>query len=493
MNHELKTAYNALLPHEREQLRHEFSNSPKTLLLLGFLEDYKSNDFGNQQVIPYLYGEDKSSFETLRNRYFKLRKNILDSISSMKKPLAGDGLHFPEEQAELYQIKMLIKQEGHYSIALQKLEALIKKFWRENLFEILPEAIQAHIYCRQVLGEYHQNEPLYKQWELAIELQRDMNQVRLLSAKALNGFYDEGFPKVLEVMKSIKRLIEKRKDYPRFALAYHLSHVLNGAGTMGNKHGALTRHIQQYEALRKQHPVMPSLNYERNHLWTERFRYLYAKGMYNYMKDDLKGFYLQQAEAYQLTERIPELRGARSERMFMNKLRTEVLLELYHEAEVTAQQMQVFQKEHKLLSNIWKPYLELGRMYVYSFPKVKPEDFKAFINLLERKLQNAAQAMNDNDKGEAFGIVAILQFYAGDYQAALKNYEQSVIRSYFESSGIGIFHQVFQLPFGDNGKAAQLVTDIKKIQYKNDSLSVRNLLAKAVDMVTLYNKRFTVE
>ncbi len=486
MNQELKTAYHSLSSSEHEHLRQEFANSPKALLLIGFLEEHKGTGFSNQQVIPHIYGNDESSFETLRNRYFKLRKNLLESITKLKQPVsAGQWSRFPEEQLELYQIKLQIKEEGQYGMARQKLEPLVKKMWQENLFEILPDAIQNLMYCRQVLGEYHHNSTLFEQWELAVELQRDVNQVRLLSTKALNEFHHGGFPKVMEVMQLLKRLTLKRKEYPRFAIAYHLSHVLNGAATMGNKLGALTRHIKQFEQLRQQYPNMPGLNYESNHLWTERFRYLYAKGLYNYMKDDIRGFYKHQTEAYQLTQRIPELRGARSEGMFYNKLRTEVLLGLYHEAQETARQMQAFQKEHKLVANVWKTLLELGRIYVYSYPKVQPENLKAFVDTLERNLQHATQAMNESDRGEAFGVVAILRFYNRDYKIALKVYERVETIAYFESMGIGFFHEVFQLPFSTQNPQL-LAKEIKKKTNQNENLIWRNLMGRALSMIDMY-------
>jgi len=490
MNQELKAAYNKLSAIERDHLRQEFANSPKILLLLNFLEDLKGIDFSNQQVIPYIYDQADGSFDTLRNRYFKLRKSVLSSIQQLGTSPDGGHFQFPDEQAELYRIKLLIKQEGQYGTARQKLEQLIKKLWQENLFEILPDAIQNLMYCRQVLGDYHQNTALYQQWELAIDLQKDINQVKLLSTKALNGYHEGGgFSKVLETMLPMKKVAQKRKDYPRFQLCYHLSHVLNGAATMGNKLGALTRHIKQFEALRKQYPDMPSLNYETNHLWTERFRYLYAKGMYNYMKEDIRGFYKHQAEAYHLTQRIPELRGARSEGMFMNKIRTEVLLALYHEAQETASQMQAFQKEHKLLANTWKTLLELGRMYVYSYPKVKPENLKLFLDTLERNLKNAGAAMNEPEKGEAYGVLAILRFYNQEYKAALKLYEKPETQLYFNNTGIAVFHQVFLLPLSDGKKAAALAKEIKKMMYQSNNLTLRNLINKAVDMVELYHQR----
>lgn len=488
MNQELKTAYNKLSAIERDHLRQEFANSPKILLLLNFLEELKGIDFSNQQVIPYIYGAADGSFETLRNRYFKLRKSVLGSIQQLGKSPEGGHFNFPDEQAELYHIKNLIKQDGQYGTARLKLEPLVKKLWQENLFEILPDAIQSLMYCRQVLGDYHQNSALYQQWELAIEVQKDLNQVRMLSTKALNGYHEGGFPKVLETMMLMKKIVQKRKDCPRFQLCYHLSHVLNGAATMGNKLGALTRHIKQFEALRKQYPNMPSLYYETNHLWTERFRYLYAKGLYNYMKEDIRGFYKHQAEAYHLTQRIPELKGARSEGMFMNKIRTEVLLGLYHEAQQTASHMQAFQKEHKLLANSWKTMLELGRMYVYSYPKVKPENLKLFLDTLERNLKNVAQAMSEAEKGEATGVLAILRFYNQEYKTALKLYEKPETQQYFNNTGIGVFHKVFLLPYSNGKVAIALAKEIKKLMHQNDNLTVRNLITKAVDMVAIYQQ-----
>lgn len=488
MNHELTKAYNALSANERQHLQQEFANSPKALSLLAFLEELKGKDFTNQQVIPSIYGQEEGSFETLRNRYFKLRKGLLNSINKQRvmHEAPGEGFNFPEEQQEFYRIKQLIRKDGQYSIARPKLETLVKKLWAENIFELLPDAIQTLVYCRNVMGEYNQTAPLFIEWQLAIELQQDIYETRMLSSAALNGHHEGGIQKVLEVMAQMKRIVQKRKAYPRFAIAYHLSHVLNGTATLGNRPGAITRHIKEYNHLRSVHTTMPSINYETNYLWVERFRFLYAQGLYFYIKNNYKAFYESQLEAYQLTSRIPELKSARSEMLFINKIRTETLLGYYHEALHTIKDMQDFQKEHQLTANRWKIILETGRVYVYSMPKIGPENLKNFTDLLERNLTNSLSAMSDFEKGEAFGVVAILRYYNKEYRLALKTYERPETIGFFEQSGMGIFNHVFRVPVLGHMNAQVLLKDLKKSIYNQDNPALRNILIRGAHMLEGY-------
>ncbi len=411
----------------------------------------------------------------------------MDGIHTLQKQGANfDALPLPDAQNELLLIKTQIKQAGQYAIARQKLEALLKKAWQENLFEILPDILQNLMYCRHALGEYHQNTALFQEWERAIALQRDMNQMRLLSSQTHNITHDKNIATALETMPQLKRIVSRNKAYPRFALAYRFSHLLNGAATMGNTPAALTRHLKAYEQLRKAHPAMPGMQYEANHLAVERFRYLYAKGLYNYLKGNYKEFYQTQREAYQLSATVPELRGARSEAMFLNKIRTEILLGLYREALQTAREMQDFLKEQQLTANFWKTLLEMGRTYVYSYPAVVPDDMGRFADTLHRNLANAAAAMNDTEKAEAMGVAAILYFYGGHYTKALKTFEQKETVAHFAYMGVEVFGEIFKAPFGARPDVAKLAKAIKQQALRTDNAAVRDLLLRGCAMLDKY-------
>jgi hypothetical protein len=108
MNRDLKEWYFNLKIFEKEKLKTQFSESPKALQLIDFLEKSKDRSFKTGDVVTFLYKDEKGDhpYEKLQNRFFKLRKKLIESLSTQ----VVNGEDIPLETEERTMLNCLQKR-----------------------------------------------------------------------------------------------------------------------------------------------------------------------------------------------------------------------------------------------------------------------------------------------------------------------------------------------------------------------------------------------
>ena len=136
MNKTLYDDYKKLSEIEQSELNYKFKDSPVGLKLIDFLKNCSNRNFKNSDAVSFVYNNnsEKTTYSVLENRYFKLRKKILDELLKSTVDNQTGELLTPE-QLILYRNKNLTSasnKEGAY----KELVELEKECWKKNIFEI---------------------------------------------------------------------------------------------------------------------------------------------------------------------------------------------------------------------------------------------------------------------------------------------------------------------------------------------------------------------
>jgi hypothetical protein len=466
MNYDLKEWYLNLKPFEKEKLKSQFNESPKALLLIDFLDKYKEKSFRTNDVVTFLYKDEEKAqpYEKLQNRYFKLRKKLIESFSMQA--VSGDELPLVPEEKALLSCRTLINR-NNFSAAKRELTSIAKRCWDLNIFELLPEVLHQLIYCNQALNNFAENKKIFEEQELSIRLQAELREQQMLSRIGFDKFVMEGFNSAHDVIKKMHQLALRNKDYPRFMLNYHFSSVTLGASSTGNKLHALSRHFRELEEIIAKNPGMPSINYEPNHSLLLKYYLTNSRGMYEFMKGDIENSYKAFKESWSVLDTVPDLRVKKSENNYRNKIHIEIVAQRYAEALQTANELLEHQKQHNTKDSQLLTYYEIVQIYTYSFPDLKCDNPDFYL----RKLDEYIRQLKKNDPLQVLGEVcttkAVFLFIHKRYDEAKAAAKTKECKTNIEIRGLQLYHDLFELPFKNTDAARQQLTDKLKQQIFN--------------------------
>jgi hypothetical protein len=165
MNSLLVDTYKKLSETQKTELHQRHKDSLVMLRLHDYLGQLTTADFKTSDAVTYVYKGSHEDYRVLENRYFKLRKKLIDDMQSLSGTSTPQQL--PEEEAMLNQCKYLLTL-GDKKEAYKKLTALEATCWERNIFELLPAILDTIIFCNQAFNELAKNKDAYKRMEKAI-------------------------------------------------------------------------------------------------------------------------------------------------------------------------------------------------------------------------------------------------------------------------------------------------------------------------------------
>ena len=262
MNKVLYDWYHALEAPDREALRLRFADSPVSLRIIAFLESSERN-FKNVQAVRFLYekelGED--NYLKLQNRWFKLRKKLLEAAQSSRS--MTDDLMTEEETLYFHCRQLLRKKE--IEAAKAQLETLEQRCWELNIFELLPDILHDLIYCAQVFQKYDEGDVLIKRLDDANQLRADIMRGKRWMAQNYQDVIRFGYSHIEARFEELKVLAEANPDYPRFTLMYHIYTMALGSDVNAMALDQLEKHQDAFTNLWRKHPEMPVESYRPNY------------------------------------------------------------------------------------------------------------------------------------------------------------------------------------------------------------------------------------
>ncbi|HTF02506.1 MAG TPA: hypothetical protein VK826_00715 [Bacteroidia bacterium] len=484
MNTVLQTGYDQLRQEERNDLRGRLSDSPRAIRLLDFLEERKGRKFNTVDAVETIYDDEADEeFTTLRNRYFKLRKHIL-SLLDGETSKGGSGVILLPLEEELFRCRQMING-NHFNQVRKQLKELIAECKRLNVFEVLPEAINLNIYCNLALNNFRDHERRLSDLEESSKLLDDLRTIQAISRRIYMAVITRDMAVVGKHLQAMRRIVLRRSAFPRFELYYHFTVVTNAAAVQGYSGKGHARHLASLKKMMNKYPGMPAGSYEPNGPALIHYYLLIADGSHHYMRGEVQQCYSLFQEAWEIQERIPNLRIRKSESNFKNKMAIEVATGRYREAVKTAQELIDFHKEHKQDEKRLNGFAELAVVYSYAFPSMKcpnpdflTQQLKTYTALLKRG--------NADNLGDVLSTQAIFAFMCKDWKAAKKIMSIESAKKVFRSMGLEVYNEFLVLsPASGKEKVVEMKRKIHGLLDRTVSADILYSLRRALNLVLM--------
>ncbi len=440
MNNVLQSGYDSLHSEEKRNLRQRLSDSPRAILLLDFLEERRGKKFNTVDAVNTVYSDESDEeFTTLRNRFFKLRKHIIETLDE-NTVNTGTGVSLLPLEEELFRCRQMIGQ-NHFQQADKQLKALIAECKRLNVFELLPDAYNQIVYANLALNNFKEHERNLRDLEESSKVLDDLRTMQVLSRRIYVGAITRNTKEVVKQLQAMRRIVLRRSAFPRFELIYHFVVVTNAPSVPGYSGKGHARHLASLKKISAKHPGMPAANFEPNGAALMQYYLLVADGSHHFMRGDVQTCYNLFKESWDIMERIPNLKLRKSESNFKNRIAIEVATNRFRDAVKTAHDLIEFQKENKNEEKRLNGFAELAVIYSYAYPALKCPDpeflsrqLKVFTSLLKREKSVLL--------GDGQSTQAIFAFMNKDWKLANTIMQNKAAQDVFTSMDLEIYNEV---------------------------------------------------
>jgi hypothetical protein len=356
---------------QKEKLGNEFRKAPLMLKLLDFLEKHKGKSFSAHACINQVYGIELSDpgYKTVENRFFKLRKKLLDTLADSGESTAK--AHSLDEEMELRECIDLLNK-GQKDLSYKRLEELEKRCWQKNLFELLPRVIDRLIFCNQSFNRIEDNKPIYKRYDEAVRLSTLVLQVLRKVRQVYEINYQRGIGAAKSELRFIKKIADNNPDYPRFEFIYHhlslyyklgSSEYIDKMQVLGKHHAALKKIYQAHGNM--------AIFYVPNHEYYQEVHLKEISMFYLYNKCDFEEAY---KESCSLKKFISDNNSPKAESFFYNAFRAELAAGHYADARHTLEEYAEVLRKNNQTDRLPFVYALQMMLYVYAYPSVKLEN-----------------------------------------------------------------------------------------------------------------------
>jgi|GEM_PF-3412301 len=484
MNNFIREEYQRLPQVSREQLRRQFTGSPKMLRLLDLLEQPKK--FGTYEAVHHVYEEDTEAFEVLRNRYFKLRKKLAEVLEQGGGGEAADaGVSLMPLEQEFYRCRTLV-QNNHFQEARRRLEKLVSECWERNIFELLPDALNQMLFCNFAMNIFRDNKRVYDQLAEANSLLNSLNEQRLSARRAYEETLLSGYEKARPFVARLKTIALQHKNYPRFELYYQFTAFTLGTGSRGNDVRVLARHWNRVQELLKKYPDVPAAFYEPHSVEMMQ-SYLYtAQGFYAFQRGDVEECHRCFMLSWDIHDRTPGLRIRRTDSQFVNRIAIEVATGRFREALQTAEQMLEFFKDQREEEKRLKAYAEMVQVYTYAWPQLKPHNAEFLLGKLDEYIK-VQRRDNLPTYGLNIGLKAVFLLQLGEPAKAARLGRMPETREGFERTQVPVYNEIFDLAGkkASPEKVEELRKNIQQLYGKAKEAGLIYALKRALALVDL--------
>lgn len=448
MNRELLTWYKSLLPEQLSGIQIRYKEAPVIGRLLHFLKKCTGDNFTTQAAVRSIYEEEyqKVPFEKLRNRFFKLRKELL---SSDKQEQTYSTHQVQGASEEILFLELREKGRSKYAdTALRGLKELAHLCRERNLFELYPQVLREWIYGLLLLNEHHKTKEVLDELEQANALQADWNQMYLFYRQAFYFHQEQTDSKRFkEILEKIKRLSRKHPAWPRFQLAHLYTRITFETVYSTHPPQITGKHIRQTEVLLAKYPDMPVFYYGMAHRTHTEFQLDHYRIMYNFNLGNFE-------EAYQSLKnnwsRIEKglINRPLSENEYRNRIKLELGTGRIQDALNTVKALIHFQKSTGLQENIPVSYQEMALIYLYTYPNLVPAQPQVLLKYLDIRMKQEAQKGNAAGRNYAETLItkAAMLLITGKYTEALKLIQRPEAKTYYNTEMYALILELYKLP-----------------------------------------------
>jgi hypothetical protein len=444
LNNILTERYLSLDAARKADLRRALDASPLALKLLDYLDSGKKHKASTLELVRHLYGEPTAdaTAQALQNRFFKLRKKVLDLLDVASSDDASVQGVLPMERA-LYHCRELVN-DNFFEQAQKDLQKLVADLWAKNIFELLPEALNLDTFCKRAMNMLDLHRKGLDEMELASSLHHDFRKMQAMGSRIFEATRRQEPEVAQKELAKMSVLSQRHHGYPRFAMVYHLAAVNNMPFWPGYSSRAHMRHINSMQKILTAHPDMPSTSYERNA--AAILRYYVAMGLSNvyYYKGEVPEAYTHALTAWNILSQTPNMRLKKTESHYLNKVSMETAVGKYREAIHTIEELIEFHKVQGQDEKRLQAFSVLATTYTYAYPHIACPDptfllhrLNDYIALMQQKHSPAIC--------EALCTKAIFCYMIGRPKEAKELAMLPETQPIFEVPGFGVFRELLSL------------------------------------------------
>lgn len=485
MNQHLSDTYKNLSQSQRDDLKNKLKESPRALLLLEFIERSPGKHFSTRDVVSKVYADeaDSTSFSVLQNRFFKLRKKILDLIA--EGPGTEDNLLLPLEK-EFYECRRIVGT-CNYRQAFQQLKKLQQECLRLNVFELLPGTTDLMLYCCQATLELTDLEALLVEQEKANMLLGVLQRQQMLARQAYLVSSTKNYDAARPLLRQMQQTAQRYEKYPRFLLHYHLTSVLLGAAGFGNEPHALSRHIRALNDLSARYPDVPLGHYEPNGKMITQYYLAYARFGLSFYRGETEEAYAHLTECWRILSTTPGMRFRITEGIYLNRMSLATVIERYREALDTGEEYLQFLRNQNKEDQRLRAYAELAQTYLYAYPQIRCPDPAFFLSKLEAWIRYSRTHKLDAMHANALSTKAAFLFFYGSREEAYRFARRQQLTKLTARPGHEIFARLYSvLERGNPEELKKFEAEVNKVMYKETNTILKagfRLLKRMLRMV----------
>lgn len=474
MNKYLYDSYKKLGETERAAFAGKFRNSPTVIKFIKFIEKSAVPNFKTVAAIDSVYAaeKDKVAYNVLENRFFKLRKKLLDELEDSKK---GDiSLIHTEEELKFLNAKQLLASENKET-AYRQLAELEKICWEKNIFEMLPAIIDQLIFCNQSFNRLDHNKELFIRQEKAIGLLRDMHTCIMATRKIYEINYSKGVKYAVKELALLRNFASKHKLYPRFLLCYHhvSAYYKLGSKDFVGDTKAISRHLSAFKKLQAAYPAIPLMAYKVNYVQQQHMHFSQMIMSYHFGRCEFEETYQVMKEVWEVIIRENSiLKMYKTESSFYNMITAQCMTQRYQEALATINDFMAYlktnhQTDKLVLANVLK-----ARIYTEIYPqtyKMDPVFLTGQVEEYVKILKKSDNRMISLDQTLVLRIKLLV--LKAEYSKALQLLPDPVVFGYLSEMRlyeltkdlIGILHENSPQK---NKKLAALAKEVQSAKHK---------------------------
>jgi hypothetical protein len=484
MNEQLQLQYSQLTETERTELRRRLADSPKSLQLLDMLRQKGKNALNTAEVVDLLYNSKEAPFATRRNRFFKLRAELLRLMQNLT-PVSVSALLPLEERLIHCRQLVAVKQFG---LASDDLRKLIDVCSANNIFELLPEAYLLLIQCTQSINLLHETPELAAKLNQSSSLLTSFRQMQALGRVAYYHSLKNEVEKVTESVEQMRRIILKNSNWPRFKLFYHFSAFNYRVAHANTNPKSVMHHLRMVRNLAAAYPEMPCQNYEKHGAIQLEQYLINGEATFLFQLGKHEASYKKFCDLWAIQERIPELRTARTDSYFNNRITIEMACGKMRDALKTAEHYIVFLNKQNNEARRYMGYTVLANLYTYSWPKIAAPDPDFLIRELSTYIR-FLQKTKTADPTNIQATQAIFAFQNKKWNLAKKIASQENLRQFMQQSGLGIYNRLLVLnPASPAQHIQKLIKELEREKNKSHIPQVAFSNERALQMLLMLSK-----
>jgi len=470
MNKEVFDGFKKLSDTEKSEFKHLFKDSPVALKLISFIENSKNRNFKNSEAVSFVYANENEKYNVLENRYFKLRKKFLDTLTSLTKKESEASI-LTQEEYQFFYLKnnSQLNKESVYN----QLIALEKECWAKNIFELLPAILDYLIFLNQTLNRNEKNKELFVKLELANKLLFDTNQLIFFARRIYEINYTKGIKHASKEFTLLKKLATKNKKYPRFLLCYHHISLYYKLGSSDylNEMKVVSRHLATFKKLYSQNPLMPLVSYKMNYVKYQHFHFNMSTMFFYFNNCEFEEAYLAMKEVWKIVHANDSIfKIYRTESFYSNMVVAQNMTGKYAEGNETVDHYIQFLKENNELTKLPLAYTQKAELYVNSYPAngfIKL-DQSFLLKNLEEYLKFVKKADNSQLSYEQVLFLKMrLSIVRKEYEQAMSILQQDALKKHINVSNIyNLYKMLLSFFIQKNGSISDIHKKAVQQKYK---------------------------